>query len=130
MDISYHRKWKFAHKDKEFLHGVDESLIIRIQVEHVRLCCLLCLLYLAESGSSQRAIAQEKAPTKIPAVQDDGILLVEMTLVILDVVWSCEACVNVFFFKLPGTNSVTPIIFDDDYDDDDDDDDASDASQT
>jgi len=31
------------------------------QVEHVRLCCLLCLLYLAESGSSQRAIAQEKA---------------------------------------------------------------------
>ena len=29
----------------------------------MRLCCLLCLLYLAESGSSQRAIAQEKATT-------------------------------------------------------------------
>ena len=30
-------------------------------MEHVRLCCLLCLLYLAETGHSQRSIAQEKA---------------------------------------------------------------------
>lgn len=53
-----------ADSHQEFVLQGGVRLVIQMysksKVEHVRLCCLLCLLYLAESGSSQRAIAQEK----------------------------------------------------------------------
>ncbi|CAE7892743.1 unnamed protein product [Symbiodinium sp. KB8] len=54
------------HSDshQEFVLQGGVRLVIQMytksKVEHVRLCCLLCLLYLAETGHSQRSIAQEK----------------------------------------------------------------------
>ncbi|CAE7468614.1 unnamed protein product [Symbiodinium natans] len=54
-----------ADSHQEFVLQGGVRLVIQMytksKVEHVRLCCLLCLLYLAETGHSQRSIAQEKA---------------------------------------------------------------------
>lgn len=61
----HHPKPNLENPPPCWLKGTLQTLAfsrpLSAQVEHVRLCCLLCLLYLAESGSSQRAIAQEKA---------------------------------------------------------------------
>ena len=36
------------------------DIYTRSKVEHVRLCCILSMLYLAESTHAQRAVAQER----------------------------------------------------------------------
>jgi hypothetical protein len=51
-----------CHQEFVMQHGVRLviELYTRSEVEHVRLCCLLTLLYLADSSFSQRSIAQER----------------------------------------------------------------------
>jgi hypothetical protein len=51
-----------THRDFVMQHGVRLviELYSRSEVEHVRLCCILTLLYLADTKFSQRSIAQER----------------------------------------------------------------------
>merc|ERR1740138_32947 len=51
-----------AHQEFVLQGGVRLviDLYQRAKVEHVRLCCLLTILYLAESSHAQRSIAQER----------------------------------------------------------------------